>query len=86
MKNNYNPYTVPDSFFETVCNNAVSKARKRRNAIICGFAAMVIAAVVIVTPVFTHISNNNDVLDNELKTNTLANMYEYDIFLQVNFE
>lgn len=83
MKKNYNPFTVPDNYFENVCDEAVRKYRKRRRSIRCGIATVVVAAVLLVVPVFIQSLNDNQNVPE--MTNNLAEMYEYDIFLQVNF-
>jgi len=80
MKNNYNPYTVPDGFFEAAQNQALSGFQKRRRAFLYGAAAFVAIALLVV-PMFINTSNSNLNGSNE----ALASMYEYDIFLQVNF-
>jgi len=86
MKNNYNPYTVPENFFETAGNRVVAKLRRRRCAIRIGFAAVAIAVIIMVMPLFFNLPVKADRLQGrEYVVNNLADMYEYDIFLQVNF-
>jgi len=83
MKNNYNPYTVPDNFFEQTGERAMKRFRNRRRALF-GVAAMTVAAALIITPLFIHTQECR--MDQaQTASNDLACMYEYDIFLQVNF-
>jgi len=84
MKNNYNPFTVPENFFEAAGNRAVAKYRGRRRAILYGTAAALVAAALICVPMFIR-SEDRRVQEAEIGVNSLASMYEYDIFLQVNF-
>jgi len=84
MKNNYNPYTVPENFFENTSSQAITRFRNRRRAIRYGVAAMVLAVALVATPLFVH-THNCRVQETETASNNLAGMYEYDIFLQVNF-
>jgi len=84
MKNNYNPYTVPESFFENTSKQAMTRFRSRRRALQYSVAAMVVAAAIIVTPFFVQ-THECQVQETEAVSNNLAGMYEYDIFLQVNF-
>ena len=84
MKNNYNPYTVPENFFEDTSNQAIKRFRNRRHAMQCGAVAMVVAAALIVTPLVIH-THDNKIQETDVASNNLAGMYEYDIFLQVNF-
>jgi len=83
MKNNYNPFTVPENFFETTCLDSVSRFRSRRRTILWGAAAAAVV-VMLCIPMFVR-PEASRLQDTELSAN-LANMYEYDIFLQVNFE
>jgi len=83
MKNNYNPYTVPENFFEDSGKQAITRFRNRRRAFRYGVAAMLVAAVII-SPFFVH-TRECRVQETEVASNNLAGMYEYDIFLQVNF-
>jgi len=86
MKNNYNPFTVPENFFEDVQTKATSNykrcRRKLRNSVV---ALVALAAIVIVVPIFINENISTKSTENEIAVNTLASMYEYDIFLQVNF-
>ena len=84
MKNNYNPYTVPENFFEDTGIQAIKRFRNRRRAIQYSAAAMVVAAALIVTPLFVH-THDSKIKEAEIASNNLAGMYDYDIFLQVNF-
>jgi len=84
MKNNYNPYTVPENFFENISEQAITRFRNRRRAVRYSVAVMVIAAVLIITPLFVH-SHESQMQETEFVSNNLAGMYEYDVFLQVNF-
>jgi len=84
MKNNFNPYTVPEHFFEETCDKAVSGYRKRNRALRHGIAAAVLAALIIAVPAVVH-SISSRTIGAETAANNLAKMYEYDIFLQVNF-
>jgi len=83
MKNNYNPFTVPENFFETACLDSVARLRSRRRTLLwCAAAATVV--VMLCIPMFIR-PDATRLQDTELSAN-LANMYEYDIFLQVNFD
>jgi len=84
MKNNYNPYTVPEHFFENTGKQAVTRFRNRRRAIRYSVAATLAAAALFITPIFIH-THENRLQETEIDSNDLAGMYEYDIFLQVNF-
>jgi len=84
MKNNYNPYTVPENFFENTCEQAITGFRCRRRAIRYGVAAMVVAAALLVIPLFVP-THECQLQETETVSDNLAVMYEYDIFLQVNF-
>lgn len=84
MKNNYNPYTVPEDFFKNTSELAIARFRNRRRAIQYSFVAIAVAAVLLVTPLFVQ-THKCQVQEKELASNNLASMYEYDIFLQVNF-
>lgn len=84
MKNNYNPYTVPEDFFENTGKQAVTKFRNRSRAIQCSVAAMVVVAVLFVTPLFVR-THESRIQETDVVSNNLADMYEYDVFLQVNF-
>lgn len=81
--NNYNPYKVPENFFQTTRDNAVAKYRRVRRAVLLGSAAAIVAATLICLPIFH--SADNQVKNSEMSANNLAGLYEYDIFLQVNF-
>jgi len=84
MKNKYNPYTVPEGFFE-LCNcEAVSGYRRRRRILRRGFAMAALLVILLAVPAFFMREPVNGVQE-EVYTNNLAEMYEYDIFLQVNF-
>jgi len=85
MKSNYNPYTVPENFFEDTCRRAVNCYRNRRRALLFGAAAVAAAALIVATPSFIKSVTDQDSCMEETVTNNLAMMYEYDIFLQVNF-
>jgi len=82
MKNNYNPYTVPENFFEDSCISLIEKNKKHRRNL--RYAAMAVACVLVAVPLFFQFSGA-DVQETEVSANSLAQMYEYDIFLQVNF-
>lgn len=84
MKNNYNPYTVPEHFFEDTCNNAISRRNRRIRTINYSFVATIIAAVLVFVPAYLATSKKQ-IAEKEIAANNLAQMYEYDIFLQVNF-
>jgi len=84
MKNNYNPYLVPESFFEDSKKQVIKNYRNRRRTIRYGIAAMLLLALLVSTPVFIH-TTDNEVQEVEETTDNLAIMYDYDIFLQVNF-
>jgi len=85
MKNNYNPYTVPEDFFETTCDRAVAKYRGRKRAVRLGIAAMAVAALTLIIPILINNSNEERQLETTIASGNLADLYEYDIFLQVNF-
>lgn len=82
MKHNYNPYTVPENFFPDTCNQAMSKYLARKRALGYGATAVLIALLLFAVPAIVRNADNR-VMDKEV--NTLASMYDYDIFLQVNF-
>ena len=82
MKNNYNPYTVPENFFPDTCNQAMSKCLARKRALGYGATAVLIALLLFAVPAIVRNADNR-LMDKEV--NTLASMYDYDIFLQVNF-
>jgi len=84
MKNSNNPYTVPENFFEDISNQTISAYRNKRRAVHCGIAAMVVAAAILIIPVFIR-SIDEKAQEQTVVANNLADMYEYDIFLQVNF-
>lgn len=84
MKNSFNPYTVPENFFEDTNRQAITRFRNRRRAIRYSVAAMVVAAAILVTPLFVH-THECKIQETDSVSNNLAGMYEYDIFLQVNF-
>jgi len=84
MNNNYNPYTVPENFFGDTEKRAVTRFRNRRRVIQYSVAAMMVASALIITPLFVHLHECR-VQKTEVVSNNLAGMYEYDIFLQVNF-
>jgi len=84
MKNNYNPYVVPEDFFVNTNEQAMRRFRNRRRAIRYGVAATMMAAALIVTPFFAK-SHKYHIYEKEIVSNSLADMYEYDVFLQVNF-
>jgi len=86
MKNNYNPYTVPEDFLETSCKQAVSQYRRRRCTIRLSLSAMAVAALVFALPLFFNHPVPDKQQEKENVENNLADLYEYDIFLQVNFE
>lgn len=85
MKNNFNPYTVPENFFENNCRSEILRYRNRRRAVLCSAAAVVAAALIIAAPSFIGLFSSEDAVGRDALTNELARMYEYDIFLQVNF-
>lgn len=85
MKNNYNPYTVPEDFFETTFAQAVAKYRERKRAVRLGIAAMAVAALTLIIPILINNSNEERQLETTIASGNLADLYEYDIFLQVNF-
>lgn len=82
MKNNYNPYTVPENFFPDTCNQAMSKYLARKRVVGYGATAVLIALLLFAVPAIVRNADNR-LMDKEV--NTLASMYDYDIFLQVNF-
>jgi len=84
MNNNFNPYSIPEGFFESVCDRAVSKGRFHRRAVLSWSAALVLAALLLVIPVCVR-SIDRKAYEKEIVENNLAQMYEYDVFLQVNF-
>lgn len=84
MKNNYNPYTVPENFFENVSERSIARYRNRRRAIRYSIVATVLAAVLIVTPLFVN-TRECRIQETEIVSSNLAGLYEYDVFLQVNF-
>jgi len=84
MKNNYNPYTVPENYFENMTEQATARFRNRRRTIRYSIAAMVVAIVLIITPIFIQ-TRNDQIHEEAFVSNNLAEMYEYDVFLQVNF-
>jgi len=81
MMNNYNPFTVPKNFFEQNCNLAVTKYKRRKRQVICGIAATVAALVLVFVPVFMKETDKKQ----DLSENSLAELYEYDVFLEINF-
>jgi len=83
MKSNYNPYTVPENFFEDTGRQAMARIRNRRRTLRYSVAAMVVAAA-LVTPLLVH-TGACHVQEAETVSTSLACMYEYDVFLQVNF-
>jgi len=85
MKKNYNPYTVPDNFFEDTCKLEITSFRKRRRTLMCSAAAVLAAGLIIATPSFIHKLTDAETDTEYVSGNSLADMYEYDIFLQVNF-
>lgn len=86
MKNNFNPYTVPENFFENNCRSEIIRYRNRRRAVLCSAAAVVAAALIIAAPSFIGpLFSSKDAVVQDAVANELAQMYEYDIFLQVNF-
>ncbi len=85
MKNNYNPYLVPEDFFEKSSSEAISRYRNKRRAIRIGAAAAVVVAVLLIAPAVSRHSDNSVQEVTEMP-NELANLYQYDIFLQVNFQ
>jgi len=85
MKNNFNPYTVPENFFENICRSEILRYRNRRRAVLCSAAAVVVAALIIAAPSFIGLFSSKDAVVQDAVANELAQMYEYDIFLQVNF-
>jgi len=84
MKNNYNPFTVPENFFEDTQRRAVTRFTRRRRALRYGVAATLVAAAVIVAPLFVQ-THRCQVQETELVSSNLAGLYDYDVFLQVNF-
>jgi len=84
MKKNYNPYTVPDGFFEDTCSMEITRYRHRRRTLLCTAAAVLAACLIIAAPSFINELTDTDA-DEYVSGNSLADMYEYDIFLQVNF-
>ena len=82
MKNNYNPYTVPENFFPDTCNQAMSKYLASKRALGYGATAVLIALLLFAVPAIVRNADNR-LMDKEV--NALASMYDYDIFLQVNF-
>lgn len=85
MKNKFNPYTVPENFFEENCRREVLRYRNRRRTLLCSAAAVVVAALILAAPSFAGLFDSKEAAEQNLPTNELAEMYEYDIFLQVNF-
>jgi len=85
MKLNYNPYVVPEHFFEKNCDEAILKYKNRSRKIRRGIAAIAVVAVLVAIPLFLNQYGHNPVEEMEVVSNNLAEMYEYDIFLQVNF-
>jgi len=84
MKNSYNPYTVPEGYFE-LCNcEAVSRYKRRRRTLGRGIAMAALLAILLAIPAFLN-EKKTQLSTEEVYTNNLAEMYEYDIFLQVNF-
>jgi len=84
MMNNYNPYTVPENFFETQVKKALDGYKCRRRIFLYSAAAAIVAVAVICVPMFVN-SSGSQARQTEMRANNLASMYEYDIFLQVNF-
>lgn len=84
MKNNNNPYTVPDNFFEQCTEQAIAGYRKRRMSFLRGIALTALLVIILSVPTLLM---RDRILSGpeETYTNNLAEMYEYDIFLQVNF-
>jgi len=88
MKNNYNPYTVPDNFFRNCSDKAVSDYKRRRRTLRRILSATAIVTALIVLPLCLKqkdAAQPQRLAEQELPVNNLAQMYEYDIFLQVNF-
>lgn len=84
MKNNYNPYTVPEEFFERCADEAVSIYGMRRKNFRRGLATAALLVLLIAVPAFIR-NGQEQTAPDEVYSNNLAEMYEYDIFLQVNF-
>jgi len=85
MKNNYNPFTVPDNFFEDSCTKAVSSYKKRQRRIRYSITGLCVAFALIVVPLWLGDSASKKAQESEFAENNVASVYEYDIFLQVNF-
>lgn len=87
MKNSYNPYSVPDVFFETVEGTAVENYSRRRRLIRRSLVATLaaVAVLVAVPALLRPQTSSGDEMEAEEKVDNLAQMYEYDIFLQVSF-
>jgi len=85
MKKNYNPYSVPDGFFENTRSLVMTKYRRSRRIFLCSAAAAVAAALILTSPSFIDNSKEQNPVIEEVYGNSLADLYEFDIFLQVNF-
>jgi len=85
--NRYNPYTVPEGFFENVCQDALkARARHRRN-IRMAVGAVAVAVILLVTP-FVLNMNSEDETEYVASSyqDQLVDNYENDLFLLVSFE
>lgn len=82
--NRYNPYTVPEGFFEDARKKAWKAHVSRRN-IFCGsVAAFALAAILVILPPLLGGGFKGKSYDAP-NVDALAAMYECDLFLQVNF-
>ena len=86
MKKNYNPYTVPEGFFGESRDRTIGLYDKRARTMKCVFLSAVVAAVLIVIPLYVKqgVRGAEEAMQ-EYPVNNPAQMYDYDIFLQVNF-
>lgn len=82
--NRYNPYTVPEDYFNKFNSEVTSKYRRCRRTFVRSLAMTALLVILLAVPTLMFVDANKSEPEVEYTTN-LAEMYEYDIFLQVNF-
>lgn len=81
--NRYNPYLVPDNFFEDVRKDALTQRSRTRRNIGLAAGAFLTAALIMASPYVFDKTDTDQVIATEQMSDALAEMYSYDIFLQV---
>jgi len=81
--NKYNPYSVPDGFFESVRNDALANRARTRRKIGLAAGALVLAGLTISVPYLFNEAEQEPIIA-EQTGNNLNEMYNSDIFLLVS--